>query len=126
MNRSRQVDQYVSKAPRELQGRLRTVRGAIREAAPEATEGFGYGMPYYSYKGRLAWFGLFKTHVGLYLRPPTIQEHKEELVCYSTTKSCVRFPIDGEPPVALIKMLVRARLRTNVKEAARDSGAFRL
>ncbi len=119
MNRSRRVDEYLSKAPRELQGRLTKVRGAIREAAPEATEGFGYGMPYYSYKGRLAWFGLFKTHVGLYIRPPTIRQHEEELAGYSTTKSCVRFPFDEEPPVALIRMLVRARVRTNVKEAAK-------
>ena len=119
MNRSRQVDEYISDAPRELQKRLRTVRRAIREAAPEASEGFGYGIPYYSYKGRLAWFGLFKTHIGLYLRPPTILEHKEELAGYSTTKSCVRFPVDREPPVALIKMLVRARLRSNAREATR-------
>ncbi len=118
LNRSRQVDEYISKAPPELQGRLRTVHRAIREAALEASEGFGYGIPYHSYKGRLAWFGLFKTHVGLYLRPPTIQEHKDELAGHSATKSCVRFPIGEEPPVALIKMLVRARLRSNVGETA--------
>ncbi len=70
-------------------------------------------MPYYSYKGRLAWFGLHTGHIGLYLRPPVIQEHSEELKGYDTTKSAVHLPLDGKTPVALIKRLVKARMRKN-------------
>ena len=89
------------------------VRAAIREVAPDAAESISYRMPYYSYKGRLAWFGLQRAHMGLYLRPPVIEEHKSELTGYETTKSAVRLPLDRKIPVPLIKKLVRARMKKN-------------
>ena len=110
---ARGVDAYISAAPKEVRPKLRKVRAAIREAAPSATEGNSYRIPFYSYKGRLAWFGLQKTHIGLYLRPPVIEEHRVELEGYATTKSAVRLPLKEEIPVSLIKKLVRARMRIN-------------
>jgi uncharacterized protein YdhG (YjbR/CyaY superfamily) len=73
-------------------------------------------MAYYSYKGRLAWFGLHQRHIGLYLRPPVVAAHKKELARYKTTKSAVHFPLEERVPTALVKMLVRARLKTNEAE----------
>ncbi len=73
-------------------------------------------MPYYDYKGRLAWFGLAKAYIGLYLRPPVVEEHRNELAGYETTKSAVRFPLDEKVPVLLIKRLVKARMRKNEAE----------
>jgi uncharacterized protein YdhG (YjbR/CyaY superfamily) len=63
--------------------------------------------------GRLAWFGLFTSHIGLYLRPPVVEKHKDELAGYVTTKSAVHLPLDREIPVALVKKLVRARVKMN-------------
>jgi uncharacterized protein YdhG (YjbR/CyaY superfamily) len=54
-----------------------------------------------------------KAHIVLYLRPPIIQEHVKELAGYATTKSAVRFPLDEELPLALIKKLIRARMKKN-------------
>ena len=107
------VDAYIAGAPREAQSKLRTVRNAIRVDAPAAVEAISYKMPFYSCNGRLAWFGLQKTHIGLYLRPPVIARHKRELAGYRTTKSAVRLPLDRDVPVRLIKTLVRARLKLN-------------
>jgi uncharacterized protein YdhG (YjbR/CyaY superfamily) len=70
-------------------------------------------MPYYSCKGRLAWFGFQKGHIGLYLRPPVIAEHRKELAGYVTTKSAVHLPLDERIPVQLIKKLVKARMKKN-------------
>jgi uncharacterized protein YdhG (YjbR/CyaY superfamily) len=109
----RDVDEYIARAPREVQNRLEEIRIAIRDAAPAAVESISYGIPYYDYKGRLAWFGLAKAHVGLYLRPPVIEEHKNELADYETTKSTVRFPLDKKIPVPLIKKLIKARMKKN-------------
>jgi uncharacterized protein YdhG (YjbR/CyaY superfamily) len=92
---------------------LREVRAAIREAVPDAREGISYRMPYYDYKGRLAWFGLHTEHIGFYVRPPIIEEHREELTGYKTTKSAVHLPLDGKIPVPLIKKLVKARMKKN-------------
>jgi uncharacterized protein YdhG (YjbR/CyaY superfamily) len=113
---SRTVDAYISEAPEGVQEKLRAVRAAIKEVAPDAGESIGYGIPYYNYKGRLAWFGLHTTHIGLYLRPPVIEEHKRELRGYVTTKSAVHLPLDRKIPVQLVKRLVKARLKMNEAE----------
>jgi uncharacterized protein YndB with AHSA1/START domain/uncharacterized protein YdhG (YjbR/CyaY superfamily) len=110
---SKSVDAYIAAAPTDVQPKLREVRAAIKEVAPDAAESISYRMPYYSYKGRLAWFGLHRVHIGLYLRPPVIEEHKSELMEYGSTKSAVHLPLDRKVPVQLIKKLVRARMKKN-------------
>jgi uncharacterized protein YdhG (YjbR/CyaY superfamily) len=110
------VDDYISAAPIEARGKLEDVRAAIREVAPAAVESISYRMPYYNYKGRLAWFGLHSDYIGLYLRPPTVEEHKKELAGYVTTKSAVHLPLDKEIPVSLVKKLVKARVKKNEAE----------
>ena len=112
-NAPRDVDSYIAEAPEEAQGKLKQLRAAIKEVAPTAVERISYGMPYYEYKGQLAYFGLAKAHIGLYVPPPVIEEHKDELGDYETAKATVRFPLDKELPVALIKKLIRARMKKN-------------
>ena len=113
----RSVDEYVAAAKKEARPKLRAVRAAIRAAAPDAVESISYGIPFYSYKGkkgiggRLCYFGLLKTSVGFYLRPPVIDDHMDELADYASTKSALKFPLDKPVPVALIKKLVRARMK---------------
>jgi uncharacterized protein YdhG (YjbR/CyaY superfamily) len=118
---SRAVDAYIAAAPKEARKKLETVRSTIRDVAPEARESISYRIPYYSHKGRLAWFGLQKKHIGLYLRPPVIEEHKEDLVGYVTTKSSVHLPIDRQIPVLLVRKLVRARMKINEEEESKSS-----
>ena len=107
------VDEYIARAPKEAQGKLRELRVAIREAAPTAVERISYGMPYYDYKGRLVYFRLAKAHIGLYVPTPVIEEHKNELADYETSNATVRFPLDKKLPIALIKKLVKARMKKN-------------
>ncbi len=92
---------------------MREVRAAIKEAAPTARESISYRMPYYDYRGRLAWFGLHTAHIGFYVRPPVIEEHRKELAGYKTTKSAVHLPLNEKVPVPLIKKLVKARRKKN-------------
>lgn len=113
------VSSYILMAPKDTRAKLKQVRAAIREAAPDSLEGITYRMPYYYRKGNLswrkrsiAWFGLQSKHIGLYLPPPTIAGHKKELNGYTTTKSAVHLPLDKPIPISLIKKLIRARLRT--------------
>jgi len=114
--RSKEVDAYISASPKEAQAKLRRFRAIITEVAPTAVERISYQMPFYDYKGRLAWFGLHKTHIGLYLRPPVIEEHKKELGGFGTTKSAVHFPLNEKIPAALVKKLVKARMNKNEAE----------
>jgi len=104
------VDEYIANAPKEIQSKLNELRKTIKLAAPKATEKISYGMPFYDYKGRLVYFGVAKNHIGLYIPPPIIENHKEELKNYGTTKSAVHLSLDKELPLKLVTKLVKARL----------------
>lgn len=114
MSKPTTVDEYIQNAPSELKGKLITLRKAIRDIVPSTTEEkISYGMPYYGYKGRLAYFSYAKNHIGLYLVPPVVADHADELKDYKTSTSTVRFPLDKELPIALIQKLIRARIKIN-------------
>ncbi len=117
MQKPNTVEEYISLAPKEIQKKLQDLRAAIREVAPNAEEKLSYAMPYYGYKGRLAYFALAKKHIGLYIPPPTIEEHAEELKKYVTSVSAVQFPLGDELPLTLIKTLVKARVKHNEESA---------
>lgn len=109
----RDVDAYIKAAPKEAHFKLVELRKIIRATAPGADESISYRMPYYNYNGALVWFAAFKNHIGFFLRPPVIKEHRQELKRYETTKSTVRFPIDKPLPVALIRKLIKSRISKN-------------
>ena len=106
------VKAYIARAPKEARFKLNEMRKMIRAVAPNAAEGISYRMPAYD-NGRIAWFASMKGYIGLYLRPPIIKEHEKELAKYKTTKSAIHFPLDKKFPAALIKKLVRARIKKN-------------
>ena len=113
MKKAKDVDEYIAKAPKEVRGKLKELRAIIKSAAPKAEERISYGMPYYGYKGRLVYFAFAKKHIGLYVPPPIIEEHKKELKNYETAKATVRFPLNKKLPLSLIKKLVKARVKKN-------------
>lgn len=107
------VEEYIESAPKEVQPKLRELREIIKMTVPWAEEKISYGMPFYGYKGRLVYFGLSKNHIGIYIPPPVIENHKKELKDYETTKSAVRIPLNKKLPISLIKKLVAARVKIN-------------
>jgi uncharacterized protein YdhG (YjbR/CyaY superfamily) len=118
MMKVQNVDDYISQAPAEMRDKLKQLRQIIKTSAPKAEEKLSYGMPYYGYLGRLAYFAYAKNHIGLYLIPPLVEDHKNELEKYETAKSTIRFPLDQPLPVALIKKLVKIGVKNN--EAKRE------
>jgi len=110
---TRNVDAYIKAAPKEARAKLTQLRRIIKATSPKAEESISYKMPYYNYYGALIWFAAFKNHVGIFLRPPVIAEHKKELKGYETTKSAVHLPLDRPLPVALIRKLIKARMAKN-------------
>lgn len=111
------VDKYIAKAPKTVQGKLREIRAAIREAAPGATERTdyfewpGYSYEGYDYDGMFAWFTFKEPYVRLHVRPPVIQDHKKELSVFFTTKAIVGFATDRVLSRALVKRLVKASIK---------------
>lgn len=113
MKKAKDVNEYIANAPDEFQQKLSRLREIIKIVAPEAQERISYGMPFFDYKGRLAYFALMKNHIGLYIPPPIVEQHAKDLKNYVTTKSSVHLSLDADLPVTLIRKLVRARMKWN-------------
>ena len=113
MLKPKNVDAYIAHAPKEMRGKLRELRAVIRKAAPKAEERISYRMPYYAYKGRLAYFAAFKKHISLFIPTPILQEHKKDLKNYVTTTAAVHLSPHKRLPVALVKKLIKARMKRN-------------
>lgn len=119
-----EVNNYIARCPKEVQGNLAKIRAAIMAAAPGATERTdyfqmpGYSYPGYDYDGMFVWFSFKKPHIRLHVRPPVIQEHREELTGYPATKAIVSFPMSQPIPSTLVRKLVRASLKV-MKEKAK-------
>lgn len=107
------MDSFIEATPKEAQPKLRVIRAAIREAAPDAVESISYGMPFYSFRGesgfqaRLCYFGLLKKKVVFYTRPAFLEEYMGKVEPYLSTKSALHFRLDTPIPVRLVKKLVR-------------------
>ncbi len=113
MKHAKDVDEYIRNAPVEVRAKLKELRAIFKSVVPAAEEKISYGMPYYSYKGRLAYFAYAKNHIGLYAMPPTIEEHQDELAKYQTAKATIRFPLTEPLPVPLIEKLIMFGVRRN-------------
>lgn len=113
MKKATSVDEYISSAPKEVQEKLQQIRNLIKEVVPDATEKISYGMPYYGYKGRLAYFAYAKNHIGLYAMPAYLEGYESEIQKYRTGKATLSFPLDEKLPLALIKELIKEGVRHN-------------
>lgn len=118
MHTFKTVDEYIKGAPKEVQEKLKELCAAIKTAAPEAVEKISYGMPFYSYKGRLVYFAYAKKYIGIYaIFEPVRAKYRAELKGYEMSKGTIRFPLHEKLPIALIKKLVEAQARENDKAA---------
>ena len=116
----RNIDEYLAGVPEPARTTLNKMRAAIRSALPpEATETISYRMPAFRCKGVLVWFAAFSDHCSLFPTASVIEEFKNELEGFSTSKGTIHFPTDKPLPIALIKRLVKARVAQNERKKRR-------
>jgi len=105
------VDEYIAAAAEPARGRLKEMRAVIRSAVPaEAVEIISYQIPAFKQKKVLVWYAAFSGHCSLFPTAAVIEEFKNELAGFTTSKGTVQFPTDKALPTALIKKLVKARI----------------
>jgi uncharacterized protein YdhG (YjbR/CyaY superfamily) len=111
---SDEVDNYLAKVSEEARAALEDLRQIIRGAAPEATETISYGVPTFKYQGGLVGFGAGKSHCSLYVMSTSAMDTLDkDLVGFDTAKGTVRFSPDKPLPAALVKKIVKTRIKEN-------------
>jgi uncharacterized protein YdhG (YjbR/CyaY superfamily) len=107
------VEEYLSAVPEPQRAALEKLRAAIRAAAPHATETINYQMPAFRQDGRfLVSYAAFKDHCSLFPASQAVMDaHGEELKPYFSGKGTLRFTADEPIPAALVKKIVKTRIR---------------
>jgi uncharacterized protein YdhG (YjbR/CyaY superfamily) len=109
------VEEYLAGVPEPARSTLKHVRAVIRSVVPkETTEVISYGMPMFKYNGMLVGYAAFKKHCSLF---PTgsgvLDRFEKQLIGYRTSKGTIQFPLDKPLPDALLKKIVKARVKEN-------------
>ena len=115
------VEDYLAALPEPSRAAMEQFRTAIKTAAPEATETISYQMPAFRLQGRmLVWYAAFNDHWSLYpASKAVLQAHGKELKPYFSGKGTLRFGLDQAIPVALVKKVVRTRIKENAARVRR-------
>jgi uncharacterized protein YdhG (YjbR/CyaY superfamily) len=112
---AKNVDEYLAGVPEPARSTLKHVRAVIRSVVPKETaEVISYDIPMFKYNGMLVGYAAFKKHCSLF---PTgsgvLDQFEKELRGYRTSKGTIQFPLDKPLPDALVKKIVKARVKEN-------------
>ena len=110
----RTIDEYLAALSDDKRAALEKLRKTIKAAAPKAEECISYQLPAFRQNGMLVAFGATANHCAFYLMSSTtVEEHKDELKGYDTSKGTIRFQADKPLPGALVRKLVKTRIEEN-------------
>lgn len=105
------IDEYVSGFPADVQEILQEVRRTIRGVVPDADEAIKYQIPTFVLnKKNLIHFAAYKSHIGVYPVPRGDSAFTEAIVSHQTGKGTAQFPLDRPIPYDLIRSMVEFRL----------------
>jgi uncharacterized protein YdhG (YjbR/CyaY superfamily) len=109
------IDEYLATVSADKRDALEKLRKSIKAAAPKAEECISYGLAAFRLDGKpLVAFGATDNHCALYpMSSSTVEDHKDELKGYKTSKGTIQFQPDEPLPAALVRKLVNARIAEN-------------
>jgi uncharacterized protein YdhG (YjbR/CyaY superfamily) len=105
--------EYLANVPKPARTMLVKMRGAIRSALPaDATETISSRIPTFrSDKGVLVCYAAFADHCSIFPTAAVIEEFKDELAGFSTSKGTIHFPLGKPLPTSRIRDVVKARVK---------------
>lgn len=86
---SKEVENFISRYPANVQEILRKIRSLIKEVAPEAGEKLNYGIPTFTLNGNLVHYSGFKNYIGFYPTPSGVEKFKKQLSKYEGAQGTV-------------------------------------
>jgi uncharacterized protein YdhG (YjbR/CyaY superfamily) len=116
------IDDYLAGLEPAPRAALEKLRRTIAAAAPDAEEGWSYGMPAFRLGGRpLAGFAAAAQHCSYFpMSGAVVATLADELAGYDTSKGTIRFAAGKGLPATLVRKLVAAR-RAELERGARRS-----
>ena len=120
--KNKDIDAFIAAQPVALRPMLKQIRSVIRSVVPDAEELISYQVPSYKYHGMLVGFGVQKNGCSLYtMNAKLLGSLSKELKGLEYSKATLHFNPQRPLPVALIKKIVRRRIKENEERAARRS-----
>ena len=115
---AKNIDEYLALQPEKHRAALERLRKTILSVTPEATEGISYGMPALRLHGKiLLYFAGFKNHCSLFPGSKSvILKFKKELKAYKTSAGTISFTAENPLPAALVKKIVRTRVKVHANK----------
>jgi uncharacterized protein YdhG (YjbR/CyaY superfamily) len=115
---AKNIDEYISGFPENVQEILEKLRATIKKAAPGAEETISYAIPAFKLNSRmLIYFAGFKNHIGLYPAPRGKEAFKDDFAGYKGGKGTIQFPLNEPLPLPLITKIVKFRVKENLEKA---------
>lgn len=111
MPKPKTITEYINSFPKEVQPKLRQLRAAVLAAAPGAREDIKWSMPAFSYKRILVCFAAYKNHIGFYPGTTSVEAFEKDLEKFNHSKGSIQFPLDKPMPVALVKKIIKFRVK---------------
>jgi len=116
-----EVDDYLADVSPEARATLEKLRQTIKAVVPGAVEVISYQVPTFKLNGRmLVSYAAFKNHCSFFPGAAPIKAHEDELTAYQTSKGTIRFPTSKPLPAALVRKLVKTRLKENEARAKKN------
>lgn len=110
------VEEYFDRLSGPALSALHKMRAAIRSVVPpEAIEIISYGIPAFKLKKVIVWYAAFAHHTSLFPTNSVLEQFKDTLKSFTTSKGTVQFPLDKPLPVPLIKNLIKARVEQVIR-----------
>lgn len=108
------IDEYLGRVPAESRAALEQLRRTISSIVPESVETISYEIPTFKLNGRmLVSFAAFSEHCSFFPGAGPVDVHKDDLKSFPTSKGTIRFTPDRPLSPALIKKLVKTRIKLN-------------
>jgi uncharacterized protein YdhG (YjbR/CyaY superfamily) len=109
------VDEYIASAEPEARPVLEELRKIIKSSVPDANEGISWGVPFYKYKGLLAGFSVFTSHVSFGLAFVIQDEDRKKLgeKGYTTGKKTIQIKFNQKVPAEAITQLIKTKAKLN-------------
>jgi uncharacterized protein YdhG (YjbR/CyaY superfamily) len=101
------IEEYILAQDEGIRDQLQSVRKAIRDELPDATEKISWSMPTYWQGHNIIHFAAAKKHIGLYSGPEAVEQFAdklEEAGC-KYSKGSIQIPYSDELPLDLISAI---------------------